>query len=409
MNSRLMGGLAARVLVAAVLVLGSIGKVVDARDTLRFAAALFDSAGVPNALAGAAVAAVTGAELCVGLGLLLGRARSAWFVAAATILVALSGVLVWARVAIPNSSCGCFGAWSDGAALKSQFPLLLARNAALALVALAAGFTTQAPARTRTSCAAPRSGPRRAVTLIETLVSIAIVAVLLGLALPNLRTAAGNARLTISLKDHAQLGAVLSMYARDRGDQYPFLGTPRDPLAPIRVLGQLPPISFVSSGFFRDNSLFWIGEVDQYIDGGARVFDIHATHRPASEPIGAFVPSKISLTHTVLAAPRFWRLPSGGQGWGEANDIHSTRTSQLRAPTRKILLVDMSVGEPGDGHRWRLPGRPWSVGMGDGSARIVPERELPDIEKPTWVNHPLGTTYHPGMSTIAGLEGWDLH
>lgn len=107
---------------------------------------------------------------------------------------------------------------------------------------------------------------RCAFTLIELLVSIGIVAVLLAIALPALRSARSNSVTLQCLTNLASLGSAYEMYAVDHRGALPILDYPLDPLGvadPIVVDGWSGAESWLLLPV--DEITFWGYQLRNYI------------------------------------------------------------------------------------------------------------------------------------------------
>jgi prepilin-type N-terminal cleavage/methylation domain-containing protein len=80
---------------------------------------------------------------------------------------------------------------------------------------------------------------RRAFTLIELLLVIAIIALLVGLALPGLASARRSAKIVACSARLQQLGVALQMYLNDYDRTLPQLGVPVPPTNEKRIIGAL--------------------------------------------------------------------------------------------------------------------------------------------------------------------------
>lgn len=84
-----------------------------------------------------------------------------------------------------------------------------------------------------------RSGRRRAFSLVELLVVLAIVSLLASLLFPVFMTVRGKARQTVCLSNLRQIGLGISMYAQDYDGLYPFALDPSDKYIP-EIWGSQP-------------------------------------------------------------------------------------------------------------------------------------------------------------------------
>lgn len=251
-------------------------------------------------------------------------------------------------------------------------------------------------------------------TLIEVLVTISIIAVLVGLAIPSLRGTKQAADTLSRHNDMRQLHLSATMYAGDFKNFFPFLGVPGKPLEPLTVGGTtMPPFPIGGSmGLFHDSSLLWISPLDPYLDGGARMYDGRIDRKLTGDWRDVFVPTVYQLTHTAFAAPRYWSQDHDSTRGIDptppappASLIHGTRHDQIRFPARKGIIIDL--GDP------RFSTYPsdalfvHSVVFGDGSTRDVRAQEFEPYLKKN-VDRPHGANSGvPTFCTRDGLEGVD--
>lgn len=114
-----------------------------------------------------------------------------------------------------------------------------------------------------------REHARPAFTIIELLVSIAVIGVLIGLALPAIGRARESARRTSCLSNLRTIGQALAMYRGVNRDLLPYAARPvdirLDHLDPLRALGphlDAPLPSLASSGDVRTGEP-WLCPADQ--------------------------------------------------------------------------------------------------------------------------------------------------
>ncbi len=95
---------------------------------------------------------------------------------------------------------------------------------------------------------------RRAFTLVELLVVVAIVAILAALLFPVFSRARERARLTVCTSNLKQIGAAVLMYAQDWDDTYPYAATI---LNEYEGRIDAPSLRMVLSPYLNPNSRVW--------------------------------------------------------------------------------------------------------------------------------------------------------
>jgi hypothetical protein len=232
------------------------------------------------------------------------------------------------------------------------------------------------------------------------LVVIVIIAVLVGLTLPALRGVRRQSRDAASVNRQRQIHAMILQYAQDASEQFPYLGTPGEPLGTVAIRGQaIAPASGAS--YFSTQAIYW----------ASALFPSYCTSREALElqwgsarairdsVAPEAIASPIWLTHAAAAAPSLFATP---EPLHTPAMFRSTRLGEVIWPSAKGLTLDVSAGlfvgptqvAPGDGY---------SIGLADGSASLRPWR---DAEQP--VTRAYGCITWPVMATRDGWKGRDF-
>lgn len=230
-----------------------------------------------------------------------------------------------------------------------------------------------------------------AFSLVELLVVLAVVAVLVAIAIPALRSARDRARLAVGLSNQRQALAAIFAYGQDFREGLPFLGTPGRPDEPVK-LGEIA----LSSSYFTANSRFWPSLLaGTYVTQNA----IFSPVRMGLDNDPRIVSGLLALAHGSAAAPEYWRADEPVR---EAH-FRGARFAEIDSPEAKGLLLDLGRGVfSSSGTK-----APWiAVGWADGAAATRPcvldENDPLIVVKPGY-----GAIAWPVLSTRDGLAGRD--
>lgn len=338
-------------------------------------------------------------EVVLGAALALRAGRVA-VRAAIVAMVVFSAALIVLIGSSGAPACGCLGpVRSSSAGLDAVYGLV--RN--LSMLALLAWLLVH-PSAPRATTRHPRPGRRTAsagagggFTLVELLVSIAVVSVVIALAVPALRHARAASAIARDVDASRQLLVGLEYYAQDYRESLPYLGTPGEPLGPVFARGAALP-----SIYFRSQRWFWLSVVmPEYVDLPRAVVERSGTAAYLQDVQGyppEVVVSMHQLTSTAFAAPAYWRDAPGD--WDRPEHYRATHIREVAHPSRKGLLIK-SISGPG-GHAGETV---FPVGMADGSASARPPHEL---RQERTVTRPHGSVSAPVEATKDGLAGVDF-
>ncbi len=242
---------------------------------------------------------------------------------------------------------------------------------------------------------------RDGFTLVEALISVAIIAALLGILLPALgqaRSAAGRVK---SLANLRSLGMTFSIYAQQRDGKFPWLA-PGEPVfstppsedqhqyafEPIWMLEGLWPV-------LMHDVAPWPEHFESWLSPGHR-------RKPPywPIPIGTYShPVSYVYANSFLGAPVIWN----GRGDATQRDVRPVRVSEVEHPSAKVLLYDAD--------RFylrrdatRKDRRPVLFVDGSASARLDEKATAP-------VRNPLNPLYNAPRiyhDTPNGVRGWDF-
>lgn len=243
---------------------------------------------------------------------------------------------------------------------------------------------------------------RRGVTVVELLVVIVILSIVLAIVIPALAGARRQARTVTNTSMLRQAHAALVMYAGDYRDHFPYLATPGEPEAPIRI-GQV----VVRDGYFGAQMKYWTALIaPAYLDAAPKTLALsERRQQPAigSQGEGLYT-SRYWLTHAAVARPAWWDDASGAPP-PELADLRGMRLTDVAYPSEKGLLLDVKAGvfdgapDAPDGNAY--------IGIADGAARGENWEQL--IEAGRYVDQrPYGAIAWPVLSTRFGLAGKDF-
>ncbi len=377
------------------LLLAGLSKAAHPGGVVRVLAFLAPGVFGNNLVTGLAVIALVGMETALGCWLLLSSGTRPALAATIAVLAGLTLVLIMLLARDDPPPCGCYGIpGHDGASAW----LGVLRNGALILMA-----ATLISSRPGTSLPARLPPPRRhagaGFTMIEMLVVIVVLAVLLALALPLLASSRQAGKDAKRLSDMRQIGAAVVAYAKDYEDGFPYIGTPGDPTAPIKVDGVLVPAIY-----FRAHAMYWANLIwPHYLDAPRAFMERPEVQRHLSlngVPPDTLILTEIMLTHAAAADAVYWTDDENDEPVSlEFHHYRGMKLSDVFFPSRKGMLMDgtgLSMLDDRDLAFWI---------SADGSGRTTHARDF------SWDNvvvRPYGSITYNVLATRAGLSGIDF-
>jgi len=223
---------------------------------------------------------------------------------------------------------------------------------------------------------------RRGFTVIELLVTIAVIAVLLGIALPALSRAKNQAQQSARMRLHRHFIAAAMLYANDYDGYFPYLA--QDPFDESFVLGNWA--MRVGPRYFSKSKVYWPSVlVDQYTDfvpeAGSGVWvmqqldDVISVRYVGKGPPrgrAPFVNTLFRMTSATAADPAYF-VPPGLRypTRSEVKLLRGQRVASVRYASNKALFFDLAAWDDHGGDLGSM-----SMGMVDGSVGWRPLQEV---------------------------------
>jgi len=181
-----------------------------------------------------------------------------------------------------------------------------------------------------------RQARYRAFSIIELMVTIGIVAVLIGLLLPALSGASIRAKEIAALNDLRQIGVSIQLYTESEGGVYPYhtpgewylIGPPDQPQGLIYdsndpwSMAYLWPTLMHRVAPWREHYTNWVGQGRD-----------HGTPAWESDRGGRWVHPAYRMSNSFIATPATW----GGPGTPRVSPVS---TGRVRFPSAKVLHFD---------------------------------------------------------------------
>lgn len=316
------------VVVGAVFVLLLISAASKLLDLTEFRDALRAWQILPTWSQAVLVPAIPAVELSLSLLWFAGWQRRVVCGLTLILLVVFTAALVIERLFGTATRCACMGVLTNTIGLENGLTAPILRNIALLVPLLATMLRTRVNT-VRLSPPAAATG----FTLVELLVSIAIVGLLIACTLWGLSTVRGASRSAVAASRLQQHGAVFTMYAGDFRDQFPYFVKPsRDPTY-ITPASSPRPIEVL---YFQSYHLWSAALADgyysgQYHDGPFRSpfwrQPLTGDHTPQGNDF--YYPC------VFLAQPEFWNTSSRE---AMPNQLSSTRHATVLFPQRKVMI-----------------------------------------------------------------------
>jgi len=223
-----------------------------------------------------------------------------------------------------------------------------------------------------------------ALSLIELLIVIVLIASLTGLLLPAISSVRQQAREARDLSVARSHLTIFNVYALDFKDCYPFLTVPGPGWSVVTGGGETVLLDF------WDSFTFWPWALaDRYYDGML----YHA-----SFAIGRSLPgpiTELNYSCSLKASPSYWNPSTRLDGWSQVGPV---RQADVLWPSSKGVLLFFNERSV------------WQVSCADGSGLVVPANRLargyPSGDG-YWSVRPFHS-YRSPLHTIDGARGRDI-
>lgn len=344
-------------------------------------------------------------ELMISLAWLLRISPASATYAAALMLIAFSAAYMnlWAQGRAPG--CGCFGGLMRFQNTRAEAPFVLMRNAAIIAGLLVPQIISSTRAgRVKSVGSSSIDETARAIpakpgfTLIETLLSISLIAILISLFIPSLSKVRGLADQSRSIQTLGTLAKGFATYTSDFRDYMPYFTDPKSTYSVVYHDGIGMQIEYFGAYYT------W------HIALGERSFGAPPTsstyYAPRDQPRHGFGPASYWYSASFLADPAYWKMETriSPEQW------RSTRLAEVVFPSSKAVLLD--------GHSWfnnkfHDPESKRTItilAFTDASAQLLnPDEVIAGYPHGTgpWHGNAMLTYPAPGMVTIEGVRGRD--
>ncbi len=199
----------------------------------------------------------------------------------------------------------------------------------------------------------------RGFTLLETVLVIAIISLLIAMLLPSLSRLRVSGREIVSQSNARQHASVMSMYAHDNRETWPYL---TDPTSTSSVIRYNAGRSAVEIGYFSLGSRWGVALADAYYDGNWASPSQRSPFANRNEG-GSFL--HYDYPCVFIGRPEYWnpetrKLPP--------SQLLATRVGDVQFPSHKTLIVDSLTAPGGSVVPDRLRGVRSIASVVDGSA-----------------------------------------
>ncbi|MDQ7012304.1 MAG: MauE/DoxX family redox-associated membrane protein [Planctomycetota bacterium] len=392
----------AKFLTGAVAVFMAFAGVAKLADLPAFAESLSEWAVLPFAVKWVALYTVPPLEVLVGGMWLLRIQRRLMAGAMASLLVifAVAYSVQWMTGKVPD--CGCLGRLAVFHELQSSTTFVLVRNGVLLAMLTADALLGRVRDRGGgRPLAAAGTNTRRAFTLLELILMIAILGLLVALLLPALGRARNSAREVVSTTNLRSHGQTINAYLGDWDDTFPAFTDPKVTYTIFRHENRILRLSYFDAHAFWNFAL-----APEYYEGQLLHKSFFA---PLTSP--SYVMTDYLYSCTFLAGSSFWEQErrTGPDQW------RAVRAYEVDFPSSKGVYF-----APNDGEIvWKddipsvEPGERQGIACVDGSAEFRVADAFLGPPYPTGEGDWPGSFHKSGadpvMHTISGSRGRDIN
>ena len=323
---------------------------------------------------------LVGFEAALAMALLVGVIPEIIRLLAASVLLVFASVLLYLFLQDEPIRCGCAGWSPPGVGARAELAIGMTKNVLLAtlLVTSVRGRGTNDIHQRQVVSASA------GFTLIETIVVVAVVAVLVAISLPALRGVREAGRSTRSLSAHRQLAASWGTYADASAGSYPY---PRS--ADFLNLDHTPVVSIATRTYL------WAHHILRHDPDVIHI--LYPPEWPVRAQSGRWDRPE---PHAFFASGTFFADPEYFDPEIEPLPKHerAIRSHEVVYPSSKMLFQDISrtgLLSSGDVSS--------TFAFVDASAMVVG----PDGLDGDWVVRPNMFFVGPGHSTLHGVQGRD--
>lgn len=379
-----------------VLLLAGLAKL---SDLTAFAGAMQTWEFIPPNIRMPIVITLPATELAIALAWFLRIWPSTAVAAGAAILMVFTAVYGVHLQSGRAPDCGCFGRYAVWQTGMQEARWVVGRNfLLLGLLGAGTWFGRRNDAGYGAVNSVRHEGITRSrgFTLIEMLVLLAILAIVVGIILPTLASSRRSAQAAGAIGAMRQHAAVLSAYAGDWRDSYPYFTDPQRKYTEVMCGDQV-----VHAEYFWAEHL-WACSLAQ---SGYYATPNDKSLYPPGYQYRAGTPIRYSSNFLAHWGYWNWATRTGPRQW------QSVKSADVVHPSRKGLLVSWANAQTGPAtFDFRDSRLGLEVAFCDGSARLVRQSDLrrpvPDGVGPwagTGINHGSAV-----LHTVDGSRGVDV-
>lgn len=342
--------LAAKVGIGMVALFITVAGAAKIKDIDVFRQSLESWSLIPVAVRSTVATVVPILEIGLGFAWLLGLNRRILTLLIAGLLICFTSVYAIHRIAGYAPDCQCLGKLLRVQGLEHQADVLIWRNGVLIGV-LGIGwmiaYRRQGQSRPK---AAVTSGlwhqrNHRGFTLVETLVSVAVIAMLISILIPVLARVRGYARESVDRSNLRQHAVILTQYTGDWSGAHPLFLDPSQAISSFRWESRETEIE---TSYFLSCQAWPMALADAYYEGqvveGA-FWSPKESQSRAEAGDTFYAITSYSYPCSFIARPSYWKPETRLDD--PAKQTGLTRASEVRFPSAKALLVLQTDGLSG--------------------------------------------------------------